>query len=441
MKFARVLLFFVLMLSWPGQVAAQGENAPVIALRIEGALHPAMDEHLKRAIQQAERSGAQLIVLELDTPGGSIDLMNGLMEQIRGSSIPIVVYVTPRGAMAASAGALITIAGHAAAMAPETTIGAASPVDSSGGDIGETMENKVKEMLKANVRTMVTNRPEEARQLAEEMIDSARAVSVDEALEIGLIDYKATSREDLLRQMDGTTIQVSGSDVSLATASAPVIEVPVTFLENLLMVLANPNIAFLLLAIGIQAILIEMGSPGGWVAGFVGVVCLLFAIYGMGLLPVNWFGALFMIMSIVLFVLEIKTPTFGALTAAGVGAFIIGALVLFNSPNVPSFQRVSIPLVVGTGIGLGAVFFLLVGIALRAQRNLPSMGVSTMIGEVGVVTTPLNPTGTVQLGSELWSAVLEDDETGSIAQRGERVVVTGMERLNIRVRKQPHTKP
>lgn len=241
--------------------------------------------------------------------------------------------------------------------------------------------------------------------------------------------------------MDGTTIQVSGSDVSLATASAPVIEVPVTFLENLLMVLANPNIAFLLLAIGIQAILIEMGSPGGWVAGFVGVVCLLFAIYGMGLLPVNWFGALFMIMSIVLFVLEIKTPTFGALTAAGVGAFIIGALVLFNSPNVPSFQRVSIPLVVGTGIGLGAVFFLLVGIALRAQRNLPSMGVSTMIGEVGVVTTPLNPTGTVQLGSELWSAVLEDDETGSIAQRGERVVVTGMERLNIRVRKQPHTKP
>jgi membrane-bound serine protease (ClpP class) len=204
-------------------------------------------------------------------------------------------------------------------------------------------------------------------------------------------------------------------------------------MEDVLIILANPNLVFLLLAIGVQAILIEFSSPGGWIAGFVGAVCLLLATYGLGLLPVNWFGFLFMVVAFVLFVLELNTPTTGALTAAGVGSFIVGALVLFNSPNVPTFQRVSIPLVVGTGIFLGAIFFILIGFGLRAQRRPVLMGNNPLIGQVGTTTTPLNPVGTVQVGSELWSATLIDE--GPPLPRGSRVEVTGVRNLQIQVKR------
>lgn len=410
---------------------AQDDAPKVLVVRMSGALHPAMQEHFKRALTLAQRDNAELILLELDTPGGSLDLMNALVQRIRGSEIPVVVYVSPRGAMAGSAGTLITLAGHLSAMAPETTIGAASPVDAGGVDLEETMESKVKEITKATVRSLTVNRPPEAVKLAEEMIDTARAVSVDEALKIGLIDFKASSREDLLRQIDGRMVKVNDRSLTLNTANAQVVEVPRTLLEEILTVLANPNIAFLLLAVGVQAILIEISSPGGWVAGFIGVVCLLLATYGMGLLPVNWFGLLFLGLAFVLFLLDIKAPTHGALTAAGVGSFIIGALVLFNSPNVPEFQRVSVPLVIGTGAAIGLIFFTLVGFALRAMKHPPLVSTS-IVGMVGTVASPLRPVGTVQVGSELWTAVAEDAK--GVIPRGTRVEVTGQEHLRIHVR-------
>lgn len=430
----RLLLAFLFIAMIPSQTGKAQESAPVIVtLRLEGALHPAMLEYLERTLQIAKRENAEMIILELDTPGGSIDLMNQMVMQIRGSQVPVIIYVSPRGAMAASAGTLLTLAGHLSAMAPETTIGAASPVGQAGEDIGETMENKVKEMLKANVRTLAADRPLKARNLAEEMVQEAKAVSVDEALEIGLIDIKANDLNDLLRQLDQRTVKLQDNAVTLHTTGARIIQVDRTFLEEILMVLANPNIAFLLLAIGVQAILIEISSPGGWVAGFIGAVCLLLAVYGMGLLPVNWFGILFLALAFILFILDIKAPTHGALTAAGVGSFIVGALVLFNSPNVPSFQRVSVPLIVGTGLTLGAVFFVILGFALRAQKAPVRIGRESLIGQIGLVKTKLNPTGTVQLGSELWTATLITNDAP--AQPGERVEVVKVEQLQIIVQK------
>lgn len=417
------------------------ENNPVVVtLRLQGPLHPTWTERLNRAMTRAEASGAQAIIMELDTPGGSIELMNRLIQQMRSSPVPLIVYVTPRGATAASAGTILTLAGDVAAMAPETTIGAASPVGASGEDIGETMESKVKEMLKATARSLAAQRPPEAIQLADEMIDDARAVSVDEALEIGLIDLRAADLPDLLRQLDRREVRLREDTVTLNTAGAEVVDIMPTIAESLLATLANPNIAFLLLSVGVWAILIELSSPGGWVAGFIGVSCLLLGTYGLGILPVNWFGLLFLVVAFVLFILEIKAPTHGALTAAGAASFILGALVLFNSPNVPNFQRVSVPLVIGTGIALSGIFFTAVTFALRAQRSPQRMGESSLIGRIGVVSSPLNPVGTVQLGGELWTAVLEGDEAAGedgrlFAQRGERVEVIGMERLRIRVRK------
>jgi membrane-bound serine protease (ClpP class) len=427
-------------MAYPAQASYDAQSAPlqegnalVIVLRFDGAIHPAMMEHLKRAMQAAERQGAEAIILELNTPGGSIDLMNQLVSSIRGSDVPVIVYVTPRGAMAGSAGTLITLAGHVAAMAPETSIGAASPVGAEGQDIGEAMESKVKEMLRANVRSLAAHRPAEAIELAEDMIQTARAVSVDEALEIGLIDIKASSITDLINQANGQEVVVLDETRTLNLNGASILQVNPTFLEEMLMVLSNPNIAFILLAIGVQAILIEISSPGGWIAGFIGAVCLLLATYGLGMLPVNWFGFLFLAVAFVLFILELQTPTAGALTAAGVASFIIGALVLFNSPNVPQFQRVSIPLVVATGASLGLIFFVIVGYALRAQRRPASMGRDTLLGQVGTVSTPLEPVGTVQLGSELWTAVLESGE--ETLKRGAQVQVTGTDGLRVRVKK------
>lgn len=255
---------------------------------------------------------------------------------------------------------------------------------------------------------------------------------MDEALKIGLIDFKAANTADLLRQIDGREVQINDQTITMKSAGARMVDVPRTILEEILMVLANPNIAFLLLAIGVQAILIEISSPGGWVAGFIGVVCLLLATYGMGLLPVNWFGLPFLLMAFVLFILDIKAPTHGALTAAGVGSFIAGALVLFNSPNVPSFQRVSVPLVIGSGLAIGLIFFVILGIALRAQAT-PQLLRTSIVGMIGTVNTPLDPIGTVQVGSELWTA-FADDESKSMP-RGTRVEIIGQEHLRIRVKK------
>jgi membrane-bound serine protease (ClpP class) len=434
----RVRLFGLLMIILglallPGRTEAQSTVAPVVELRFDGVLQPAMLEHLERAMQNAQNTGAQAIVLGLDTPGGQIDLMTKMIESIRASKVPVIVYVSPRGAMAGSAGTMITLAGHLSAMAPETTIGAASPVDQNGQNIGSTMEAKVKGILKATVRTLTTNRPPAATTLAEQMIDDAKAVSADEALKVGLIDYIATSTQDLLRQTDGREVPMGSQTVTLHTLNAPVIQVDKTFMEEILMVLANPNIAFLLLAIGVQAILIEISSPGGWVAGFIGVVCLLLATYGMGLLPVNWFGLLFIALAFVLFILDIKAPTHGALTAAGMASFIIGGLVLFNSPNVPTFQRVSVPLVVGTGIFIGLLFLVMLSFALRAQHIPLRMGTERILGLVGVVQTPLTPEGTVQVGSELWTAVVENG--GKPVPKGTHVQVVALENLRIRVKK------
>jgi len=221
--------------------------------------------------------------------------------------------------------------------------------------------------------------------------------------------------------------------VILRTAGAGVVEMQPTFLEQILQLLTNANLVFILLSVGVQAILIELSSPGGWVAGFIGAVCLALAVFGLGLLPVNWFGIIFLVMSFVLFILELKTPTHGGLTVAGVATFIVGALVLFNSPNVPNFQRVSVPLVIGTGIAIGGLFFVIMTFALRALRVPVKTGIEALAGKVGVARTDLAPEGSVMMGSELWTAVLDDP--AQKVTRGSRVEVVGREGVHLRVRK------
>ncbi|HNT24620.1 MAG TPA: nodulation protein NfeD [Anaerolineales bacterium] len=406
-----VLIGFVLLACLSVIPARAQSDAPlVMVLTADGAVSPAMAEYLQRGIKIAEQRGADLIVLQLNTPGGAVDTMEQMKQDMLASTVPIVVYIQPAGAWAASAGTIITLAGHAAAMAPNTTIGAASPVSGEGQDLDSTSEAKVKSVMRATVRALAERRGPEAVALAEDTIENAVAVYADEALAVGLVDFIASDLDDLLRQLDGFTVMVAGNEVTLRTADAVTEPVDMSFIEQLLLVLTNPNVVFLLLSVGVQAILIEISSPGGWVAGFIGVVCIALATYGMGILPVNWFGIVFILTAFVLFIIDIKAPTHGGLTAAGIGSMIVGALVLFNSPATPSFQRVSVPLVIVTSLFTGALFFTILMVALRAQRAPIRTGQESIVGRVGMVRSEMNPSGSVHMAGELWSADLAEGE-------------------------------
>jgi len=412
--------------------AAQEDFSRVVVLTYDGPLTPAMVEYLERGLRTADQRGADLVIFQLNTPGGSIALMNHVVQLIRGSEIPVVVYIWPRGGMAGSAGVMVTIAGHASAMAPETIIGAASPIGGQGEDLGETAEAKEKNALKATIDSLMTDRPQEAVDLAKDMIETARAVSVDEALEVGLVDYKARNLDNLINQLDGQTLMVDNEEIVLDLEDAQVESLDPSLIESLLQLLTDPNIVFLLLTLGVQALLIELYTPGGWVAGFIGVVSLALAIYGLGVLPVNWFGLIFLVTAFALFFLEIKTPTTGALTAAGVGSLIIGALVLFNSPGTPSFQRISIPLVVFVSLLTAGVFFGIVTFAIRSLRAPIQTGQESLVGQTGTVRSELNPSGSVHLHSEEWTAELENGE--GVLPRGARVEVVRVEGIRLIVR-------
>jgi membrane-bound serine protease (ClpP class) len=413
-------------------VAGQSQaNSSVLLMNAEGPLTPAMLNYVERGIATAQQQGSVALIIQLNTPGGEIDLMDKICNRLLESRVPVVVYVAPPGAIAGSAGTLVTLAAHANAMAPQTAIGAASPVGSQGEDIGETMSAKVKSVLKAQVRNMAARRPPQAIALAESAIDEARAATAEEAKAAGLTDFIASDVPDLIRQLDGYTVTVNGRAAVLRTTGVTVTPLPMNVLEELLNLLTNPNIIFVLLALGAQLILIELSSPGGWVAGFVGLVCLALAFYGLGVLPVNWFGIAFIILAFVLFVIDANAPTHGLLTVAATGSLIAGALVLFNSPGASPFSRVSVPLVVGTSVGLGALFFAFLLYALRARRLPITTMNTTLVGRTGEVREALDPAGTVQIAGELWSA----QAGGEHIETGARVEVIEVNGLTLRVRR------
>lgn len=425
-------LIGLLLLSAFPVLAQDSADGPVYLLKAEGSLTPAMSGYIERGLQVAARENATAVILQLNTPGGGEDLMNKIIEDLRGSSVPVIVYVAPNGAMAGSAGTLITLAGHLAAMAPETAIGAASPIQASGEDIPSTLESKIKNIFKATARSLAERRGPEAVKLAEDTIENATAVSATEALKAGLIDYIATDVNDVLRQADGATVIVNEQEQTLHTAFKDVIPLDSTFIEQVLHLLTNANLVLVLLNLGVLAILFELSSPGGWVSGFIGVVCLALAVYGLGLLPVNWFGAIFLVLSFVLFILDIKAPTHGALTIAGAASFVVGALVLFNSPNVPPVQRVSVPLVFAMGAFTALFFLVLLTFALRAQRVPILTGRESVAGRVGFARSDINPHGTVQVGGEQWTAELADP--GEPIRAGSRVEVVSVKGLRLKVR-------
>ena len=434
MKNIRILLTSLFLLIFLLQPVHAGAAAPVaLVMTIDGAITQATQDYVVRGIQTAEQQQAELVILQLNTPGGDILSMTGITEAMRASTVPVIVYVTPRGAMAASAGTVITLAAHASAMAPETIIGAASPVGSQGQDLGQTELAKQTNALVAKVDAFAERRGPQTVALAEATVKNAKAVSSTQALQAHLVDFSATDLNDLLRQLDDFTVQMPNGPLTLHTAGIVQQALPMSLIEQLLQLLIDPNIVFLLLAIGLQALLIELTHPGAWVPAFFGVVCLALGAYGLGFLPVNLFGLIFMVTAFILFIIDIKAPTHGALTIAGIVSFIIGALVLFNSPGTPRFEQVSLPLVLFVGIFIGAIFAVILGFALRAQGRPVITGREHLEGLAGLATSEIDPSGQAQVAGELWS--VDNQDAATPIHRGERVEVVKVEGLRLKVKK------
>ncbi len=421
-----ILLGLALLLSTVSGAGAQ-DARHVNVLEIEGPVTPIMISYIERGIRTSEGDGAEALVIKLDTPGGQIDQMKKIVQALLDANVPVAVYVYPRGAYAASAGTLITLGAHVAAMAPGTTIGAASPVGSEGQDLEETIDAKIKEDLKAQARALAGRRGEEAVAWAESAIEEAKAINAREALELGVIDFVADDLDDLLAQMDGLQVAVGGEDVTLQTTDASAQELPMTFAEQFLHIITNPTIAFILLTLGLNALIFELSSPGGYVAGVVGAICLLLAFYALGVLPVNYAGLIFIGLAFILFVIDIKAPTHGALTVGGIVSLVAGALILFNSP----LYRVSIAAVVSVALVSGAFFAFAIAKVVQAQKKPAVTGKEGLIGLVAQARTELDPQGTVFVKGELWDATA----VGGPIERGEPVEIVAVEGFRLRVRR------
>jgi len=423
-----IIYWTLILLSLVSSAAHAQDERPVLVMPVTGPVTPVMLGYIQRGIQEAETRQAQALVIELNTPGGDVNVTQQIIQAMVASTVPVVVYVAPAGAYAASAGTLITLAGQVAAMAPNTSIGAASPVDSQGQDIPSTLKEKIVNILQADIEGLTRRRGDRAVQWARQAISQARAASVDEALQLGVIDFMASDLPDLLRQLDGFKVTVHGQEVTLHTQGAPVEQLSMTLAERFLYIIADPNVAFILMTLGINGILFELANPGGLIAGIVGAICLLLAFYALGVLDVNYTGLLFIALAFILFVLDIKTPTHGVLTAGGILSFVLGSLVLFNT----SFSPVSVSLVVSVALATGAFFAFAMTKVVRSLHRPATTGIEGLLGSLAVARTDLAPGGTVFLKGEHWEAEAED---GPIPA-GNRVRVTAVHGFRLRVKRE-----
>jgi len=427
-RFAVYFFFIFLSLMLP-LLPTEAQEGPRLAyvINAEGPVTPSMQSYIKRGIDRAEADAIEVLVIRLDTPGGSVDLTQKIIQQMVAARVPIVVYVAPSGAHAASAGTFITLAGHVAAMAPGTSIGAASPVGMGGETLTDTMKSKVTNILVADIEGLVRRRGEKALEWARAAVRDAEAASAERALELGLIDYIAPDLPTLLRDMDGKEVSVAGQTRVLNTADAVQQEIPMTFVENFLHVITDPNIAFILMIIGVNGILFELSSPGGYAAGIIGVICLLLALYAFGTLPVNYTGVLFIVLAFILFIVDIKAPTHGILSAMGVASLAFGALILFESPMF----AVSRTLILGISLFTGLFFAFVVAKVIHIQTKHAVTGREALIGALAEARTDLDPQGKVFLKGEYWDAVVR----GESVCKGEWVRVLNREGLRLTVEK------
>jgi len=402
--------------------------ASVVKIRVDDTIQPISDEYIGRAIEQARQTNADAVLIELRTPGGLVDSTRSIIAKMLASPVPIVVYVAPSGARAASAGFFILEAADVAAMAPGTNSGAAHPVNFGAEKMDDVMKQKVENDAAAFMRSFVGPRGRNVA-LAESAVRESKSWTDKEALDQHLIDYVASTQEDLFKQISGRPIKrFDGKTVSLTLVGAQVVELPMTLKQRILDFLLDPNIAFLVLAVGALALYAEFNHPGAVLPGVVGVVFILLVLFALNLLPTRYAAFTLIMAAFVMFALEAKFATHGVLGIAGIALMTIGGLLLVDGP-IPEL-RVKLWTSLAISVPLGLITVFLMSIALKARRNKIVTGEQGMIGSVGEARTDIDPEGKVFVQGELWNAHAEKR-----VQMGDHVVVRKVEGLELEVEK------
>jgi len=420
MKHISLYFFFILLSSL---TRAQ----TVVSININSSINPVTAQFIHDAIEKANSEKATCLLIHLNTPGGLLVSTRVIVTDILQSPVPVIVYVSPGGAHAGSAGVFITMAAHIAAMAPGTNMGAAHPVTLQGS-VDTVMNEKATNDAAAFIRTIAEWRNRNM-QWPEEAVRNSVAITEHEALQKKVIDIIASSDRDLLNQVDGKTIQLTSAVVTLHTKGAVIEPYEMGTIDKILNILSDPNIAYILMLVGMFGVLFELYNPGAILPGIIGVISLILAFYTMHSLPINYAGLALIIFAIVLFLLEIKIVTHGMLAIGGIVSLLLGSMMLIHASSSLEFVKLSHTVIITSAAVTSLFFLFILGAGLKAQRRKPVTGIESMVGWTGVSLERIDPSGQVRVHGELWNA----ESTKEIIEEGKRIRVTGIKNLKLYV--------
>jgi membrane-bound serine protease (ClpP class) len=418
-------LILFIGLSMPVAVLGQAppESNEAMIIELEGPVNPGTALYVIRGLEKAKKTGAALSIIRLDTPGGLGSSMRSIVKAILNSPVPVVVYVGPKGAGAASAGVMITVAGHVAAMAPGTNIGAAHPVAAGGKDIEKTMSEKVVNDMASYARGIAEGKGRNG-EWVEKAIRESVSITSDEALQKNVIDLVAEDIDELLKSLEGRQVRMPGGVITLKTKDLKKSYFRPGFRDRILKTISDPNIAYILMMIGLAGLYFELSHPGAIFPGVIGAISLILAFFAFQTLPVNYAGLLLIVLAIILFIAEVKVTSYGILSIGGLISLTIGSIMLFEDVSV------SLKLMMPTIVLVGGFFVVVAGLAFRAYRTKPKGGSEGLLGEVGLVKERIDPEGLVFVHGEYWRA-----ESLEKLEPGEKIQVVGVEGLILKVKR------
>jgi len=402
----------------------------ILKITVDAPIHPVTSEYITKSIHKAEIENASLLILKLNTPGGLDSSMREIIEKILNSKVPVVTFVSPSGARAASAGFFIAVSSDVFVMAPGTNTGAAHPVGVSmtGQSMDETMAEKVTHDAASYIKSIAEKRGRNIS-MAEDAVRKSLSYTEQEALKGNLIDFIAKDEQEIIDTLEGKKIQrFDGTQITLSLKEEEIIDIPMTPRQKFLLTISNPNLAYILLMLGLLGLYFELSNPGAILPGVLGGICLLVAIFSFQILPINYVGLLLILLAIGLFILEIKVQSYGILSVGGVIAMLIGSIMLINAP-IPEL-RPSLTFIIPVALGISLIFIFLIFIAVRAHIKKVSTGKEGLVGEIGSALTRLNPEGKVFVSGEIWNA----ESTEDIPKGSKVEVIEVMNNLKIKVK-------
>ncbi len=426
---APIILLLLLFIILPIEAALAQTPSAIYILTVEGTINPVTAQYIVDGITEARNNQAECIIIQMDTPGGLDNAMRMIIKEILNSTVPVIVYITPQGARAASAGAFITLSANIAAMAPGTNIGAAHPVAMGEGQIDEETKSKVVNDASAYIKSIADRRNRNV-EIAEKFVRESISITEQEALENNIIEFVADSMDDLIFMIDGVKVTTSQGDKKLTTEGKEIIEYTMSITDSFLHRLTDPNIAYILLFLGIYGILGEFSNPGALFPGIFGGICLILAFVSFQMIPINFAGIILITAGLILFIVEIYTPTFGILTMGGIASLTLGSFML--TKDLAPFLQVSSGVIITMIVATGIFFIFAVTKGMKIQWRKPISGKENMTGMVGKAKTDLNPNGYIFINGEIWQAT---NLEGSKIKKGEKVIVISSEGLRLMVKK------